>query len=86
MASYKIEWKSSARKELRRLSSSVLPHIVRAVGQLAEDPLPAGCRKLRGSDHTYRVRIGDHRVLYEVLKDHLVVLAVRVRHRREAYR
>lgn len=86
MASYTVEWKNSARRELRRRDRSVIPHIVEAVGQLAEEPLPAGCRKLTGSDHTYRIRVGDYRVVYEIVTDARVVQVVRVRHRREAYR
>ena len=58
MASYQIEWRSSARKELKRVPAAVVPHVVAAVSALSEDPHPAGCRKLRGSMHTYRIRIG----------------------------
>ena len=63
MASYAVEWKKSAGKELRRLYRSVIPRIVEAVGELATDPFPAGCRKLKGSEHTFRIRVGDYRVI-----------------------
>ncbi|OGV71200.1 MAG: addiction module toxin RelE [Lentisphaerae bacterium RIFOXYB12_FULL_65_16] len=86
MASYRIEWRTSARKELRRLDRTVIPRIVDAVGTLATDPFPPGCRKLSGGEQTYRIRIGDYRVVYEVIGKCLIIEIVRVRHRKDAYR
>ncbi len=53
---------------------------------LASDPRPAGCRKLRGADDIYRVRVGDYRVLYQVSDDELLVLVVSVRKRGKVYK
>jgi mRNA interferase RelE/StbE len=86
MASYRIEWRSSARRELRRLPPRAIARVVDAVAGLADDPRPTGCRKLQGSERTFRVRVGQYRVVYEVRDDRLVVLIVRVRHRRDVYR
>jgi mRNA interferase RelE/StbE len=86
MVSYRIEWKASAKKELKRLDQSVIPRIVDAVGHLAENPFPEGCRKLKGSRDTYRIRVGDYRVVYEVVGSCLIVEVVRVRHRKDVYR
>jgi mRNA interferase RelE/StbE len=86
MGSYRIEWRSSARRELRRLSPSLVARIVEAVGTLGTNPRPVGCRKLAGSEHTYRIRIGSYRVVYEIHDVVLVVEVVRVRHRRDVYR
>jgi len=47
---------------------------------------PPGCRKLVGGGDTRRIRIGDCRVVHDVLDDRLVVMVARVAHRREAYR
>ena len=86
MASYRIEWRSSARRELRKLSPAIVARVIEAVSALADDPRPGGCRKLRGSEHTYRIRTGTYRIVYEVLDARLVIEIVRVRHRRDAYR
>ncbi len=86
MASYRIEWKASAIRELRRLDRSVIPRIVEAVGHLGEVPFPQGCRKLKGIAETYRIRVGDYRILYEVVERCLVIQIVRVKHRKDAYR
>jgi mRNA interferase RelE/StbE len=59
MASYRIELRRSAFKELRKLDATIVPRILRAVKQLGTDPRPDSCRKLVGSEHTYRIRIGD---------------------------
>lgn len=85
MASYQIEFRRSALKELRKLDAKIIPRIMRAVKQLGTDPRPDSCRKLVGSEHTYRIRIGDYRVVYSVDDIILVVDILRVRHRREAY-
>ena len=67
MASFSIEWKQSALKDLKSLDRQAIPKIINAVEGLAEEPYPAGCKKLVGSEHTFRIRIGDYRVI-EVLR------------------
>lgn len=57
-----------------------------AVETLAETPFPFGSQKLAGSEHTYRIRVGDYRVLYEVLTGAKTVEIQRVRHRKDVYR
>jgi mRNA interferase RelE/StbE len=86
MGSFRIEWKASAYKELRKLEKSVLPRIHEAVQLLATNPYPQGCRKLQGCESVYRIRVGDYRVIYEVVEQRLVIEIVRVRHRKDVYR
>ena len=86
MASYKIVWKQSARKELRKLPKEAVARIVGLVETLSENPSPPGARKLAGTENSYRVRAGDYRVVYNVVKDVLVVEVIRVGHRKEIYR
>lgn len=86
MASYKIEWKNSAYKELQKLPRPTIVKVVAAVSDLANDPFPHGVKKLVGSEYTYRIRIGDYRVVYEVFENKLIIEIVRVRHRKDVYR
>jgi len=86
MGTYRIEWKSSALRELKRLGRPIVPRVVTAVETLSSDPFPQGCKKLHGSERTYRIRVGDYRVIYEVFSDRLVVEIARVRHRKDVYR
>lgn len=85
MASYSIQWKRSAEKELRRLPKEVIPRIVQAVENLSRNPYPPGVRKLVGSEHTYRVREGDYRIVYDVRETVLTIEIIRVRHRKDVY-
>jgi mRNA interferase RelE/StbE len=86
MASYKIEWKSSAAKELRSLPKDVIAEIVARVTSSGEDPFPFGVKKLAGAEHTYRIRFSSYRVIYTVAKDNSLVEIVRVGHRQSVYR
>lgn len=86
MASYRVEWKLSARKELRKLPRELIGRIVSATGALADVPHPPGSRKLKGSEHTYRIRLGDYRVIYSVRSEVLCIEIIRVGHRKAVYR
>ena len=86
MASYQIEWKRSAQRELRKLPRSTIKKVVVAVEKLAKEPRPQGVRKLVGSDFTYRLRVGDYRIVYDVLDKKLIVEIIRVRHCKDAYK
>jgi mRNA interferase RelE/StbE len=85
MGSYSVEWKNSAVRELKRLDRAVIRRLVELVESLAAEPRPAGCKKLAGTEHTYRVRSGDYRVVYNVQDRKLVVEVIRVGHRSKIY-
>jgi len=86
MGSYKIEWKKSAIRELYRIRRDYIPKIIEAVETLVSNPFPSGVKKLSGSERTYRLRVGNYRIIYEVERDKLVIHVLRVRHRKQAYR
>ena len=81
MASFEIRWRSSTKKDLRALPPQEVARIIAAVGNLADEPTPHGSQKLAGSEHSFRIRIGDYRVIYEVFSQTNVVEVQRVRHR-----
>ena len=80
-----VELLPSAAKALTKLERAVQVRIARRIDRLAEDPR-ADAVKLRGTDDIWRVRVGDHRVLYRIDDDRLVVLVIRIGHRRDVYR
>jgi mRNA interferase RelE/StbE len=86
MASYKIEWKSSAAKELRKLDKGVIFRIIKAVDELSKNPIPSGSRKLRGAEFTYRIRTGNYRIIYSIHSNKLIIEIIRIGHRRDVYR
>ena len=85
MASYRLLIKPSAVKELEALPRKDRQRVVSRIQGLARTPRPAGCEKLSGSDR-YRIRQGDYRIIYSIEDVELVVLVVRVGHRRDVYR
>ena len=86
MASYRIEWKRSAAKELQSLPPEIIRRILSIVDRLADSPVPHGSIKLTGSEQTYRIRVGDYRIVYSIYQTLLVIEIVRVAHRRDVYR
>jgi len=85
MASNKIKWKKSAIKEFRKLDKPAIPIIINAVENLSLNPNPIGSRKLRGTDFTYRIRIGQYRIVYSIHAEVLVVEIIRDVHRKHIY-
>jgi len=83
---YSVEFSTAAARELRKLPRQVQASINPAIDALADNPRPHGVEKISGEENAYRIRIGDYRVLYEIYDRRLVVIIIRVAHRREAYR
>jgi mRNA interferase RelE/StbE len=85
MASYKVTFKASVAKDLKRLDRLAAHRVLRAVESLRENPFPTSSKKLIGSEHTFRIRVGDYRVIYIVNKQGREIEIQRVRHRRDVY-
>ena len=84
---YKIEFRPAARRDLKDLPRDVLDRVSRKIFALAENPRPLGVEKLSGSEEDfYRIRVGDYRVLYRIEDRILLIIIIKVRHRREVYR
>ncbi len=84
--SYEIRYAPGVEKELRRLSRPVLKRVDTAILKLAENPRPPGCTKLKGSTHTYRVRVGDWRIVYDIDDAGRILVLLIVAHRSQVYR
>ena len=85
MASYELVFKRSVAKDLRDLPKKDVARVLQRIRALAEDPRPPGCEKLSGLER-YRIRQGDYRIVYEIQDSRLVVLVVKVGHRKDVYR
>ena len=83
---YHVGYDPRALGELQKLDRSTARRISRAVNALSDDPRPTGVRMLVGYPGLLRPGVGDVRVVYTVDDEELVVLAVRVAHRRYVYR
>ena len=85
MASYELVFRKSVAKDLRDVPKADVKRILARIRALGEDPRPAGCEKLSGQER-YRVRQGVYRIVYEIEDARLVVLVVKIGHRRDIYR
>jgi mRNA interferase RelE/StbE len=83
---YEIIIKPAAEKSLDKIPHPVRRRIADAMEELRVNPRPAGVLKLVGYDNLWRIRIGDYRVIYEIHDDRLVILVLRVAHRKDVYR
>jgi len=83
--SYTVEVKPAARKELEALPDKMLARVVRKLESLANNPRPTGCKKLKGYQDQWRIRVGDWRVVYFVDDAGKLVSVTRIAHRREVY-
>jgi mRNA interferase RelE/StbE len=85
MATYRIEVRPAAVRELKRMDRQVQPRIRAAIALLAQNPRPAGAKALKGRD-ALRVQVGGYRILYQVRDKVLLVVVVTMDYRRDVYR
>jgi mRNA interferase RelE/StbE len=83
---YRIEFRPAAMRELAKLEASTRRRIAATLESLGENPRSPGVEKLKGRDHRYRVRCGDYRIIYEIEDRVLIILVLRIGHRRQVYR
>lgn len=86
MAHYKIEVSATAEKQLKKICRPDQVRIVRAILQLAENPYPRGCRKLSGYEDVFRIRVRTYRVIYSVERSQIVIVVLKIGHRKDIYR
>ena len=83
---YEVRLARRVTRALSALQHREQQRIRAALDLLAENPRPPNCVAIKGEESVYRVRVGDHRIVYEVLDAVLLVHVVRIGHRREIYR
>lgn len=82
---YKIQVKTSAKKELKKIPKAELRKILQKIESLAEDPRPPSSTKLTNQEK-YRIRQGNYRIVYSINDDELIVWIVKAGHRKEVYK
>jgi mRNA interferase RelE/StbE len=83
---YSVQFTPRAQRDFSALDRAIQQRLRRRIDRLAEDPFPVGAKKLHGEEPFYRIRVSDYRVIYKVEADELVVIVVKIGHRREVYR
>ena len=85
MGRYRLVFKKSVAEDLRGIPNRDIARILKCFDTLSEDPRAPGCERLSGLER-YRVRRGIYRIVYEIRDDMLLVVVVRVGHRRDIHR
>jgi len=85
MASYRLTFKKSVTKDFRSIPNNDVARVLKRIEALADDPRPVGSEKLSGQER-FRVRQGVYRIIYEIRDEELVIIIVKVGHRRDVYR
>jgi len=85
MGRYRLVFRKSVVRDLRRIPNHDLKRILSTLESLSEDPRPVGIEKLSGNER-YRVRQGNYRIIYEINDNEIVVVVVKVGHRKDVYR
>jgi mRNA interferase RelE/StbE len=86
MRRYTVQYSRAAAEDFESLPAETQERVAVAVDGLKENPRPPGCKKLTGSKNKYRIRVGQYRVIYEIYDKEILVLIVRIAHRKDAYR
>ena len=83
---YDIYIEKAAERDLKKLSTADFERIIPHLKSLTGDARPPGSRKISGTEHDWRIRVGTYRIIYELNEKEKVVSILRIRHRREVYR
>jgi mRNA interferase RelE/StbE len=88
MAEYSVEFVRSAQKELEKLPARIRDRVFEALKLLSLNPYSEllKVKKLKGAADLFRIRLGEYRVVYEIRDERLVVVVIKIGHRREIYR
>jgi mRNA interferase RelE/StbE len=84
MPEYQIAISKTARKQLDKLSDKIAFPIFKSISNLASNPRPIGCKKLKGRSG-YRIRVGDYRIIYEIFDHKLLIDVINLGHRKDIY-
>jgi mRNA interferase RelE/StbE len=83
---FTVEWAKGTKKDLQAINKGDVAKIFAAVDLLRTNPRPAKMKRLVASENQFRVRVGDYRIIYQVEDSRLVILVIRIAHRRDVYR
>jgi mRNA interferase RelE/StbE len=82
---YRVRFTPLARLQIKKLAGEIQERIIARIEELASNPRPHDMRKLVAEENLYRVRVGEYRAVYQIRDRELIVMIVKVGHRREVY-
>lgn len=85
MSRYRIEFLKTAKKELLKLPKEIQQRIAAKIDALVTNPYPPDTKKLKNGGGRLRIRVGDYRIIYRIEEGQLVILVIKIGHRRDIY-
>lgn len=86
MSNYQIEITKTAEKQLKSLPLEYKIKLTKSINLLAVEPRPHGSKKLTGYENSYRIRVGNYRIIYDIKDKVLTILILKIGHRKDIYR
>jgi len=86
MSLYKIFWRKSAIKDLRKIDKRYIEKIIKSIELLSSDVFPSQSKILKSSKRSYRMKVGSYRVIYQVDFEEKKVSIIYIRHRKDVYK
>jgi len=83
---YKVEFAPAAARQIKRLTPDIQKRIIDRIEKLMTNPRPGAVKKLADEENLYRLPAGDYRIIYQIQDKDLLVLIVKIGHRRDVYR
>jgi len=83
--SWDLQIERRAQKALKKISNPYKTNLIQAIDRLSDNPRPDGCKKLKGSESLWRIRVNDYRIVYQIKDEHLLILIIRIGHRKDIY-
>ena len=83
---YRIEFSPTAESQFKKLPKEVQIRLKHRIDILAENPFSRGVKKLSAQENFYRLRIGDYRIIFQVQGKALLILILKLGHRKNVYR
>jgi len=83
---YKIKFKNSVEKDIRKIPKKYISQIVKKIKLLSSNPYGKGVTKLVGTEHTFRMKAGNYRIIYQINEDEKQIIVYCIRHRKDAYK
>ena len=83
---YSIEFRPAVLKSIKRFPKRELRRIKKKIDSLAEDLPDPATTKMKGNNTFHKIRSGDYRIVYEIHEHRLVILVVKIGHRKDIYK
>ena len=83
---YSVEFRPAALKNIKRFPKKDLLRIKKKIDEIAENLPEPNTTKMKGDNSFHKIRSGDYRIIYEIHDDRLVILVVKIGHRKDVYK